>query len=129
MGWPRTACEIIEHPAAYGPGFILTGEIASEHITETFTGFGEKGVRVEQVADAVIDQARHYLATSAPVGEYLADQLLIPLALSGGGGFRAVGLSRHAQTNIEVIQQFLPIRLASTSLETGGVEVRLRSAP
>lgn len=128
MGWPRTACEIIEHPAAFGPGFVLTGEIASEHITETFTGFGERGVRAEQVADAVIDQARHYLASSAPVGEYLADQLLIPLALSGGGGFRTLGVSRHAQTNIQVIRQFLPQELSATGVAGGGTEIRVSAA-
>ena len=125
MGWPRSCLEIIEHPATCGPGFVLTAEIASEHITETFTSFGERGVRAEQVADALVDQARHYLSTTAPVGEYLADQLLIPLALASSGGFRTVGISRHAQTNIEVIQQFLPVRIATTAMETGGVEVRL----
>ena len=126
MGWPRSCFEIVEHPAACGPGFVLTAEVASENITETFTGFGERGVRAEQVADAVVDQVRHYLSTTAPVGEHLADQLLIPLALSGGGGFRAVGISRHAQTNIEVIQQFLPVRIVTTSVvENGGVGVRL----
>jgi RNA 3'-terminal phosphate cyclase (ATP) len=126
MGWPRESFKIEEHAADRGPGFVLTGEIASENITETFTGFGERGVRAEQVADAVIDQARHYLSTTAPVGEYLADQLLIPLAMAGGGAFRAVGLSRHARTNIEVIEKFLPIRIESSSAEAGGVTISVR---
>jgi RNA 3'-terminal phosphate cyclase (ATP) len=125
MSWDRSCCTTVEHPAECGPGFVLTGEIASAGITETFTGFGEKGVRAEQVADAVIDQARHYLATTAPVGEFLADQLLIPLALAGGGGFRATGISRHARTNIDVIHQFLPARIETRTAEKGGVEVSL----
>jgi hypothetical protein len=62
-----------------------------------------------------------YLATSAPVGEYLADQLMLPLALAGRGAFRALGLSRHAQTNMEVIQQFLPIRFEVKTAEEGGM--------
>ncbi len=125
MAWPRSACEIVEHPAACGPGFVLTGEIASEHITETFTGFGEKGVRTEQVADCVIDQARHYLATTAPVGEYLADQLLLPFALAGGGSFRAASFSRHARTNIDVIGQFMPVCFQSTQEERGGITIQV----
>jgi RNA 3'-terminal phosphate cyclase (ATP) len=124
MQWPRSSFEIIEHPANCGPGFVLIVEAASENLVETFTGFGERGVRAEQVADAVIDQVRHYLASTAPVGEYLADQLLLPLALAGGGGFRAIGLSRHAQTNIEVIHQFLPVRIQSRPADSGGSEVR-----
>jgi RNA 3'-terminal phosphate cyclase (ATP) len=125
MGWPGSSCEIVEHPSNCGPGFVLTAEVASETLIETFTAFGERGVRAEQVADAVVDQIRHYLATSAPVGEYLTDQLLLPFALAGSGGFRAVGLSRHAQTNIDVIQQFLPIRIESAAAESGGYGVRV----
>jgi RNA 3'-terminal phosphate cyclase (ATP) len=125
MGWPRSVCEIVEHPAEYGPGFVLMADVCSEHITEVFTGFGEKGVTAERVADAVIDEVRHYLARSAPVGEYLADQLLLPMALGRGGAFRTVGLSPHTQTNIAVIEQFLPIKFETETLESGGVEVRL----
>ena len=128
MCWPRSSYEIVEHSPDCGPGFVLTAEVASEHITETFTGFGERGVRAEQVADSLIDQVRHYLASTAPVGEYLADQLLIPLALAGSGGFRAVGLSRHARTNIEVIQKFLPVRFAAGEVPGGGSEVRAAEA-
>jgi RNA 3'-terminal phosphate cyclase (ATP) len=125
MGWPRSAYEIVEHHAHCGPGFVLTAEVASEHLAEIFTGFGERGVRAEQVADAVVDQVRRYLAETAPVGEYLADQLLLPVALSGAGGFRTVGISPHARTNIEVIQQFLPVAFKTDAAEAGGIEVRV----
>jgi len=43
-----------------------------------------------------------------PVGEHLADQLLIPLALAGAGSFLTTPLSLHATTNIHVIEKFLP---------------------
>jgi RNA 3'-terminal phosphate cyclase (ATP) len=125
LRWDSSCFEIVQHPADCGPGFVLTSEVASDEITETFTGVGERGVRVEQVADAMIDQVRRYLTTSAPVGDYLADQLLIPLALSGAGGFRAVAVSRHAQTNMDVIQRFLPVQFASAASRNGGFEVRI----
>jgi len=127
LGWPRAAYEIVEHPAACGPGFVLVAEVASEHIVEVFTGFGERGVRAEQVADGVIDQVRHYLAHTAPAGEYLTDQLLLPLALAGRGAFRTAGLSRHAQTNIAVIEQFLPQRFDIRAADSDGTEVRIGS--
>ncbi|EDY17198.1 RNA 3'-phosphate cyclase [Chthoniobacter flavus Ellin428] len=125
LGWPRDAYEIVEHPAAYGPGFVLVAEVASEKIVEVFTGFGERGVRAEQVADGVIDHVRHYLAHTAPAGEYLTDQLLLPLALAGRGAFRTAGLSRHAQTNIAVIEQFLPQRFALRAADSDGTEVHI----
>ena len=125
MGWARSSFEIVEHPPDCGPGFIVAAEVASEHLVETFSGFGERGVRAEQVADAVVDQVRHYLSSSAPVGEYLTDQLLLPLVLAGGGGFQSVGLSSHAKTNIEVIRKFLPVTIETTPVEAGGVDVRV----
>lgn len=125
MSWPRSVYHCTEHPSQCGPGMIVTGEVASKHIVETFTGFGEKNITTERVAEMVIDQVRHYLASTAPVGEYLADQLLLPVALSGYGGFRAIGLSRHARTNIDVIHEFLPVRFTTELLGDGSTAVRL----
>lgn len=125
MNWPETAFEVVEHSNTSGPGFALAAEIAFEHITETFVSFGQKGVRTEQIADEVVDQARAYLTNTAPVGEYLADQLLLPMALAGAGSFRTVGLSRHTQTNMEVIQQFLPIKIQTEKVEDGTAIVRV----
>jgi RNA 3'-terminal phosphate cyclase (ATP) len=125
MKWDRSVCEVVEHSQAFGPGFALTAEVASENVVEVFSGFGERGTRVEQIADNVVDQVRDYLTNGAPVDEYLADQLLLPMALAGGGAFRAVCLSRHARTNIDVIQRFLPCRFACEPAENGGHIVRV----
>lgn len=129
LGWPRSSCEIVEHPRECGPGFVLLAEVASGGVVEVLTGFGERGVRAEQIADSMIDQVRHYLAATAPVGEYLTDQLLLPLALAGAGGFRSVGLSRHATTNIDVIQQFKPVVFESEAAEQGGINIRIKECP
>ena len=48
-----------------------------------------------------------YLAASAPVGEHLADQLLLPMAVAAGGRFLTGKPSLHTLTNIGVIQRFL----------------------
>jgi RNA 3'-terminal phosphate cyclase (ATP) len=42
--------------------------------------------------------------------EYLADQMMVPLALAGGGGFTLDEVSMHARTNAQVIEMFLPVR-------------------
>ena len=126
LRWGRAACEIIEHTTQHGQGFVLAGEVASEAHAEVFTGFGERGVRAEAVADCVVDQVRSYLAAGLPVGEYMADQFLLPMGLAGGGAFRTAGLSPHAQTNVNVIQAFLPVRFHTSAIETGGVEVSIQ---
>lgn len=94
---------------ALGPGNVAMVEVEMQDHTEVLTGFGEVGVRAEAVATRVAQDARSYIASGAPVGRYLADQLLIPLALAGSGRFRTGPLSRHTTTNIGVIRQFLEV--------------------
>lgn len=95
-----------------GPGNMLKVEVESEHVTEVFTEFGQKGVRAQEVAHRLHRQVSAYLASEAPVGEHLADQLLLPLALAGGGSFRTTKPSLHLTTNIEVIRMFLDLQIA-----------------
>jgi RNA 3'-terminal phosphate cyclase (ATP) len=108
-----------ETASSRGPGNVVTIEVESEHVTEVFTGFGAKGVPAETVADRAAAEARHYLATPAAVGEHLADQLLLPLALAGGGNFTTVEPSSHTRTNVEVIERFLDVAFAVTREDEG----------
>ena len=72
-----------------------------------FTVFGEKGVRVEQLIHRLVGQARAFLSLDAPVGEHLADQLLLPLVMAGGGEIRVAAVSSHTRTNAEVLTRLL----------------------
>jgi RNA 3'-terminal phosphate cyclase (ATP) len=116
LGWSGEQLQIRQLPNEWGPGNLLTLEIESEHVTEVFTGFGMKAVTAEAVADQAVQQARRYLAAKVPVGEYLADQLLLPLALAGSGSFVTHSPTRHTKTNIEVITRFLPVRVAMNEI-------------
>ena len=62
---------------------------------------------------------RSYLASSAPVGVHLADQLLLPMALAGGGVFHTLAISDHTSTNMALIEQFLPVKFTVEELEPG----------
>lgn len=111
MDWQDEQLILREINKSQGPGNVLLLNLAHENVTEVFSGFGEKGVTAESVAEKTIDQALRYLASSAVVSTYLADQLLLPMALAGGGSFTTHEWSEHAATNAEVIQQFLPINI------------------
>jgi RNA 3'-terminal phosphate cyclase (ATP) len=102
---------VVEDDVSAGPGNAVLVEVESEHVTEVFTGFGEKRVSAERVAGRVADEVRAYLDAGVPVGEHLADQLLLPLAQAGGGSFATLPLSLHATTNIEVIRKFLGVSI------------------
>ncbi len=109
LGWPSRHLRIEEVSNPVGPGNALTLTIASEQITEVFAGFGERGVRAETVAERVVNEARAYLDAGVPVGSHLADQLLIPCALAGGGKFRTLAPTLHTTTNIEILKHFLDV--------------------
>ncbi len=92
-----------------GPGNVLMIELRHAAVTELFTAFGEKGVPAETVAKRAAQAAQRYLAADAAVGEHLADQLVLPMALAGSGQITTTNLSSHLATNVRVIQQFLPV--------------------
>jgi RNA 3'-terminal phosphate cyclase (ATP) len=106
LGWPSENTRVEPIKGSPGPGNILVIEVGGEGFCEVFAGFGEKGVTAESVADRTVHEVRHYLASGVPVGEYLADQLLVPMAIGAGGEFRTLPLSRHARTNIDVLRIF-----------------------
>jgi RNA 3'-terminal phosphate cyclase (ATP) len=95
----------------FGPGNALTVTVEHEHITEVFTGFGEKGVSAESVAKRAVDAARSYLASEAVVGRHLADQILLPMALAGGGEFTTMPVTQHFESHVEIIEKFLSRRV------------------
>ncbi|WP_288130170.1 RNA 3'-terminal phosphate cyclase [Accumulibacter sp.] len=97
-----------------GPGNALLVELQYREITELFTAFGEKGLPAEVVASRAAKLARDFHGSTAAVGEHLADQLVLPLALAGAGAFTTVHVSSHLQTNVEVIGKFLPVEFAIT---------------
>lgn len=110
-----------------GPGNALLITLEHAHITEVFTGFAERGVAAEVVAKGAVSAVQKYLGSNAAVGTYLADQLLLPMALAGGGSFTATEWSRHAATNAAVIQRFLPVDIQTEKNSDGLVSVRLTS--
>jgi len=117
MGWDDAQLLLRGLSNDQGPGNALLVTLAHESVTEVFVGFGEKGVSAETVAERTVDAVRRYLLSGAAVGPYLADQLLLPLALAGGGSFTTSALSQHAITNAEVIQRFLPVAINREKIE------------
>ncbi len=80
---------------------------------EMFTLLGEKRSSAENVGNRLAGLVKRYLLqTDALVDEYLTDQLLLPLALSGGGEFTARVVSEHAKTQAWLIEQFLPVEIS-----------------
>lgn len=123
---PEEAFAVRELPENQGQGNILLLEAAFEHVTEVVSGSGKLGVSVERVARAAVGRMAGYLASSAFAGPYLANQLMLPFALAGGGRFTTVKPSGHSVTAAAIIERFL-YRTCTIVQEPSGmhlVEVR-----
>ncbi len=117
MGWTAETCVAHSDAAAIGPGNVLTAHLECEHVTEIFTTFGRQGVSGDRIAQELAKEIKDHLSAGAPVGHYLADQLLLPMVLTKGGRFVTSRPSAHCSTNIEVIRSFLNTPIASTRLD------------
>ena len=113
MAWSQKCLHVVEVEDPIGAGNVVMIELESANVTELFIGIGKVGVSAEQVARGVLREAKKYLATDVPVGEYLADQLMMPMGLAASQGqtssFRTGPLSMHSQTHIDVLKTFLDI--------------------
>lgn len=126
LSLPPEALEATEAPADTGPGNAVWVVVRADAVTEVFTAFGRRGVPAEQVGAEAAAPAARYLASAAAVGEHLADQLLLPLALAGGGGFTTFAPpSRHARSAADVIARMTGVRVAFAPAGRGRVRVRV----
>jgi RNA 3'-terminal phosphate cyclase (ATP) len=107
-----------------GPGAGICCLVEAEFggFRELTSSFGENGVSAEKVAHHATKAMNDFIGCGAPVGRCLADQLLLPLALAGGGSFSTMAPDAHVPTNIAVIEKFLPLRFTLTK-EARGVHV------
>lgn len=104
--WPEDAFAVRQLPDDQGPGNALLLEAAFDNVTEIVTGFGKLGVSAESLARTAAHRMAGFMATAAFAGPYLADQLLLPFALAGGGSFTTVKLSEHSLTAADIIERF-----------------------
>ena len=116
LHWQEHERRVLQLPEDQGPGNVVSLRLDYANVTEIFTGFGSKRVTAEGVAAQAIAEAKDYLATGAPVGPYLADQLLLPLALAAGGEFVTGPLTPHTTTNADIIRRFLAVDITTEEL-------------
>lgn len=119
--------KVITSDNSIGQGNVAFIHARSHVVTETFTRIGQRGVRAEKVAGDAASEAQQYLQSNASVGEHLADQLLIPMALCGEGSFLTTEPSLHTKTNITIIEKFLDVKISSTEVESGVWKIEIKS--
>jgi RNA 3'-terminal phosphate cyclase (ATP) len=106
LGWGEEHFVTRQLPEGHGPGNVLLIEAGFDHVTEIVSGFGKLGVSSESLAKTAAQRMAGYVESSAFAGPYLADQMLLPFALAGGGSFTTVKPSQHSRTAADIIERF-----------------------
>ncbi|MEN8682040.1 MAG: RNA 3'-terminal phosphate cyclase [Akkermansiaceae bacterium] len=119
LDWPENTVFIDHTTDADCQGNTLSAELVFEHISERVTSFGERGKTSQRVAQETAKMMQNYLGSEAVVGRHLSDQLLLPMALAGGGKMLTSAPSNHVKTNTEVIEKFLPVKFEIEAQQRG----------
>lgn len=130
LDWDGTATLHPRRVPGPGPGNAVMIRYDFQHVSEVFTGFGQRGVTAERVAANAVRDARNYLRSTAVLGEYLTDQWLLLLALAvwqtgQSYSFSCLPLSSHSTTHMRIIEQFLGVTCTSKTREDGSLVVTL----
>ena len=109
----------------FGVGNVVQITAQYAHCSAAFWALGEKGRSSEAVAGDVAEQFSSYSQVSAPVDAHLADQLLLPMTLAGGGEFICTHATPHLYTSADVIAAFGAAEISFTPMQEGAVHVKV----
>ncbi len=120
----------VEPLPARSPGTLLLLLAEFEHSQACFFSLGARGKRAERVADEAVDELFAFLDGDGAVDRWMADQLLLPLALAAGASaLRTAEVSTHLLTNAAVIRAFLPVRIVVEGTPGQAALVRIQPGP
>jgi len=103
--------QVVDAPSK-GQGTIVFLWAEFEHTSAGFTSLGELGKPAERVAEEAASRLLDFLHSEAALDQYLADQLVLPLAVAAGPSqFTTESVTDHLLTNAWVVDQFIPGRV------------------
>ncbi len=77
-----------------------------------FSSLGRKGLPADKVAETAVADLLAFEDNKAAVDKYLADQLLLPLALANGrSAYTTNELTQHTLTNAQLLRQWLGVTI------------------
>ena len=107
-----------------GQGTLVFLKAQFENVQAGFSALGARGKRAEDVAEEACQTLMDFLKSDAAVEPHLADQLILPMALSKGESrFTTSRITRHLTTNIWLVQQFLPVQFEVHGAENESGEI------
>jgi RNA 3'-terminal phosphate cyclase (ATP) len=102
---------VVDAPSK-GQGTVVFLWTECENAVAGFTSLGERGKPAERVAEEAAQEMLAYLRRDAALDCFLADQLVLPMALASTPScFTTTRVTGHLLTNAWVVGQFLPRRV------------------
>ncbi|MBW1743473.1 MAG: RNA 3'-terminal phosphate cyclase [Deltaproteobacteria bacterium] len=123
----RGGCDVLRAEFVNGPspgtGTVVFVRGTYENGIAGFTSLGKKGKSAEKVAQDACSDFLRFAASEATIDKHLADQLLLYMALAKGrSSLRTEAITRHLETNMWLIEQFLSIKF-EVDKELGTISV------
>lgn len=116
---------LVEAEAA-GAGSFLILMADAGGVPAGFSAVGERGKPAERVADEVVDPLFGFLKGDAACDPYLADQVILPMALAGGTSRLTTSrVTPHLLTTVQLVRQALgcPVELGGEEGSPGHVTI------
>jgi RNA 3'-terminal phosphate cyclase (ATP)/RNA 3'-terminal phosphate cyclase (GTP) len=129
MDCPDVSVSEEHHPTGHDPApGIGTGIVLWANYENTIlgaNGLGEKGVPAERVGQIACETLQKEMNSAATLDVHAADQFLPYMALAKGESvFRTRELSKHAKTNMWLVEKFLDVKF-EVRQKDGMEEVRV----
>jgi len=108
----------------FSPGSSVNCYAVCENSIIGSSCLGERGLRAEVVGERAADDLVNALKSNVALDKYMADQILIFLALAKGKSrVRVEGITEHCKTNISVIEEILPVEFKTNEniIEVEGI--------
>jgi RNA 3'-terminal phosphate cyclase (ATP) len=100
--------DVVDAPSK-GQGTAVFVWVEFEHTLAGFTSLGRRGKPAEQVAEEACEDLLDFVKGDAAFDRFLADQLVLPLALAEGTSrFTTEAVTQHLLTNAWAVNQFFP---------------------
>ena len=120
--------KIVDAPSP-GQGTVVFLVAEYKRTVAGFSSPGRRGKPAEKVAEEACRDFIEYHQSGACLDKHLADQLILPLALTPGpSAFTTCEITQHLLTNVWVVEQFLEVRFEIEGEEGQRGKVRVFAA-
>lgn len=107
---PKYDCEYFEYVDTLSPGSTTHIHAHCDNSELGSTVYGELGKLAEKVGEECAISLMKHINSNAAFDKWMADQILMYMALAGHSRISAAEVTNHCKTNMWVIEKFLPVK-------------------